>query len=83
MNKTMPLGGNKNTSKAVASITAIKPARLQLNIHPDMHKLFKSVSFNNDEEMSEIILIAVADYLKANGQEVALEWLMKPSEWTK
>lgn len=59
----------------------IKPARLQLNIHPDMHKQFKIVSFNKEEEMSDIVLQAVADYLRANGVEVNPVWLKRPKDW--
>lgn len=59
----------------------IKPARLQLNIHPEMHKQFKKVSFNNDEEMSDIVLAAVADYLKDNGVKVNPVWLESPKDW--
>lgn len=81
IDKVMKTGNNKDVAKVLASLTEIKPARLQLNIHPDMHKQFKKVSFNNDEEMSDIVLTAVADYLSKNGVEVSPEWLKKPKDW--
>lgn len=80
--KVMKLGENKDAPKAVAAVKGlVKPARLQLNIHPEMHKQFKKVTFNNDEEMSDIVLNAVADYLRVNGVDVSPVWLMRPKDW--
>lgn len=82
MAKVMNLGTNKDTAKAVKAVLgATKPAKLQLNIHPDMHKLFKSVSVDKGQGMGELVLEAVAEYLRANGKEVNPVWMKSPKEW--
>ncbi|EDX4102599.1 hypothetical protein B9R80_004926 [Salmonella enterica] len=63
----------------------IKPARLQLNIHPTLHDKFKKVSFNRDEKMSDIITMAVIDYLRKHNQiidkEDELLYMSNPKNW--
>ncbi|EBS3550237.1 hypothetical protein DS608_21690 [Salmonella enterica subsp. enterica serovar Javiana] len=77
-------GGNRDTSKALASIDKPAPARLQLNIHPDLHKLLKTVCFNNEVEMSDVVLDGVRDYLLRSGvnpDDLQAVWWMKPKDW--
>lgn len=77
-------GGNLDTSKALAAIEKPKPARLQLNIHPDLHKLLKTVCFQNEVEMSDIVLDGVRDYLLRSGvnpDDLSAVWWMKPKDW--
>lgn len=77
-------GGNRDTSKALAAIERPKPARLQLNIHPDLHKLLKTVCFNREVEMSDVVLEGVKDWLLANDvspDDLNAVWWMKPKDW--
>ncbi|EHT3579231.1 hypothetical protein KXY27_004550 [Salmonella enterica] len=63
----------------------IKPARLQLNIHPVLHEHFRKLSFNNNEKMSDLITLYVIDYVREKGIEIddiaAGIFMEKPSEW--
>lgn len=80
----MNRGTNRDTSKALAAIEKPKPARLQLNIHPDLHKLLKTVCFQNEVEMSDIVLDGVRDYLLRSGvnpDDLSAVWWMKPKDW--
>lgn len=87
MSKTMTLKNNRDTKKALASLEKILPARIQLNAHPDLHELFKKVSFNRDEVMSDLITDWVIEYLRNNGQEIsettAQMYRSKPKDWTR
>ncbi|HID4300461.1 TPA: plasmid partition protein ParG [Escherichia coli] len=74
-------GGNLDTSKALAAIEKPKAARLQLNIHPDMHKAFKTACFHEEKEMSDLVLEFVYRWIEAKGGEVDPVWLMKPKDW--
>ncbi|EBD1090388.1 hypothetical protein FNU33_22350 [Salmonella enterica] len=74
-------GGNLDTGKALAAIEKPKVARLQLNIHPDMHKAFKTVCFHEEKEMSDLVLEFVYEWIKAKGEDVDPVWLMKPKDW--
>lgn len=67
-------------------------ARLQMNIHPAMlDALNRQVAAINAqrskregfETITNITLPMLCDWLRNQGVEVDLEWLMKPSEWTK
>ncbi|EGJ3141399.1 hypothetical protein IGV50_004423 [Salmonella enterica subsp. enterica serovar Newport] len=81
----MKLNKNRDTSKAEAAIVEIKPARLQLNIHPTLHEQFRKISFNNDEKMSDLITEFVINYVRRNGvdidQKTETMYMKKPSEW--
>lgn len=59
----------------------VKAARLQMNIHPDMLRAFDDVTHANRVSMTDVTLLAVSDYLKANGIEVNPVWLMAPKHW--
>ncbi|ELK9995648.1 hypothetical protein RWE39_004382 [Salmonella enterica] len=63
----------------------IKPARLQMNIHPVLHEHFRKLSFNNNEKMSDLITLYVIDYVRKQGIEIndlaASIFMEKPSEW--
>ncbi|EMD5616202.1 hypothetical protein VRM59_004483 [Salmonella enterica] len=81
----MKMNNNRDTKKAITAITEIKPARLQLNIHPTLHEQFRKISFNNDEKMSDLITEFVISYVRNNGVEIdhktEIMYMQKPSEW--
>lgn len=87
MSKPMALGGNRDTKKALASLERIAPARLQLNIHPDLHDQFKNLSFNNKDVMSDLITEFVINYVRENGIKISEQtkamYLGKPKDWTR
>ena len=80
----MKLGNHNGAAKVIAESEKVKPARLQLNIHPDLHKLLKTVCFNREVEMSDVVLEGVKDWLLANGvspDDLSAVWWMKPKDW--
>ncbi|EKL3440994.1 hypothetical protein PRA02_004697 [Salmonella enterica] len=77
----MKLGEHKNAEKVIKDAEKINPARLQLNIHPAMHKAFKTVCFHEEKEMSDLVLEFVYEWIKAKGEDVDPVWLMKPKDW--
>ncbi|EEO8179071.1 hypothetical protein G7D34_003702 [Salmonella enterica] len=81
----LKLGKNRDTEKALAAATEIKPARLQLNIHPALHEKFKKVSFNRDESMSDLITDYVIEYLRKHGAVIDQHdremFLSNPKKW--
>ncbi|EIM6622198.1 hypothetical protein LNT71_004087 [Salmonella enterica] len=83
----MKLGEHRNAEKVIKDAERIKPARIQLNAHPDLHEQFRKVAFNNDEQMSDLITNFVIDYLRSNGVEIdnatAAMYLDKPTNWTR
>ncbi|EDD0902681.1 hypothetical protein GAV44_23305 [Salmonella enterica subsp. enterica serovar Newport] len=87
--EVMTMGRNRATASAVASIERIAPKRSQMNIHPALHEAFRKISFNRDEEMSDILTQAIIDYVNEHGgaEEVitndrAHMYLSKPKHWT-
>ncbi|EBW2292202.1 hypothetical protein DFV88_24780 [Salmonella enterica subsp. enterica serovar Newport] len=64
----------------------VAPARLQLNIHPALHEQFKKISFNRDEQMSDLITQFVIDYVSQHGEPIdpqtAVMYMSKPKDWT-
>ncbi|HFW4592834.1 TPA: plasmid partition protein ParG [Salmonella enterica subsp. enterica serovar Aberdeen] len=80
-------GGNRDTGKALAAIEKVKPARLQLNIHPDLHKMIKTICFNQEIEMSDVVLDLLRDWLlsekggNVNPDDLQAVWWMKPKDW--
>lgn len=78
---------NRAANAVVSSMERVAPARLQLNIHPDLHEHFKTVSFNRKEVMSDLITDFVIEYVRANGVEIdnatAVMYASKPKDWTR
>ncbi|EBL2669799.1 hypothetical protein D3Q16_26740 [Salmonella enterica] len=80
-------GKNRDLPNAIAVIGGVQaqPARLQLNMHPELHDLFKNISFNNREVMSDLITDFVIGYVRSNGIEIdqATEehYKDKPVKW--
>ncbi|PNO65042.1 hypothetical protein [Serratia marcescens] len=79
--------GRKDAITAVASMAGIlaEPARLQLNIHPELHEHFKNISFTRKEVMSDLITQYVIDYVRSNGVEISEDqermFKGKPVQW--
>ncbi|EEI7324264.1 hypothetical protein G4E03_003453 [Salmonella enterica] len=66
----------------------IKPARLQMNIHPAFLDAFyyhvnpdRRRKTEDEPTMSDITLKLVYDWLEKEGVEVSPIWLLKPSKW--
>ncbi|HIE8239210.1 TPA: hypothetical protein ACXPQL_004117 [Salmonella enterica] len=83
----MKLGNHNGAAKVIAEGEKVKPARLQMNIHPDMHKALVELCFNRTDstgkrlEMSEQVLTMVYVWMEQEGVEVSPTWLMKPKDW--
>ncbi|EPV4171442.1 hypothetical protein ACV5Z5_004640 [Salmonella enterica subsp. enterica] len=87
--EVMTMGRNRSTASAVAAIERIEPKRSQMNIHPALHEVFRKISFNRDEEMSDILTQAIIDYVNQFGAvdehidpERAHMYMSKPKHWT-
>ncbi|EBA3920925.1 hypothetical protein EE88_21590 [Salmonella enterica] len=93
---SMKFGKHTNADEVIANLPVsdprfyddngkIKIARIQLNSHPELHEQFKKISFNRDEEMSDLITEFVINYVNANGFEVSEEkrqmYMDKPKNW--
>lgn len=84
----MKLSNNhRDVAKMIAQVEKVKPARIQLNAHPDLHEQFKKISFNRDEQMSDLITGWVIDYLRSNGVDIdeatKAMYMDKPNNWTR
>ncbi|EHE2320724.1 hypothetical protein JNE51_004434 [Salmonella enterica] len=82
--QVMKLGKHSGAEKVIKGAEKVAPARLQLNIHPELHKLLKTVCFNNEVEMSDVVLDGVRDYLLRSGvnpDDLQAVWWMKPKDW--
>lgn len=65
----MKLGKNKATLTALNAVKAPKTdkKRLQMEIAPELHKLFQATCVNRDRKMANVLTDLMIDWLNENG----------------
>ncbi|ECP1029509.1 hypothetical protein FYN96_22985 [Salmonella enterica] len=79
MSELMKMGKHRDVKKVIENTTKKKSTdykRLQMNIHPEFHKMIKRVCTDLDVEMSQQVLTVLGDWLESRGETVDPEWTL-------
>lgn len=79
MSELMKMGKHRDVKKVIESTTKKSSTdykRLQMNIHPEFHKMIKRVCTDLDVEMSQQVLTVLGDWLESRGEKVDPEWTL-------